>query len=141
MPWIQKEITLDARERGFHLITDEVLEQLPELGGIETGLAHFFLRHTSAALTINENASAAVRGDLERHFSEMVPEGQPYYEHTVEGPDDMPAHIKASLLGSGLTVPLSGGKLLLGTWQGLYLCEHRDRGRARTLVVTAFGEG
>lgn len=140
MPWIQQTVTLRARERGFHLVTDEVLGQVPDLEKIETGLAHFFIQHTSASLTLNENASRAVRGDLERHFNEMVPENQPYYEHTVEGPDDMPAHIKASLLGSSLTVPIKGGQLQFGTWQGIFLCEHRDHGGERSLVVTAFGE-
>jgi secondary thiamine-phosphate synthase enzyme len=139
MPWTQEQITLDARERGFHLVTDDVLRAV-DLSPIETGLAHFFIQHTSASITLNENASPDVRADLERHVRRLVPEDA-HYEHTVEGPDDMPAHIKASLLGSGLTVPVSGGRLALGTWQGLYLCEHRTgRGRPRTLVVTAFGE-
>lgn len=140
MHWIQREITLDAKPRGFHLVTDEVLRQMPELREIGTGLMHVFIQHTSASLTLNENASPDVRGDFERHFNRMVPEDQPYYEHTLEGSDDMPAHIKASLLGSGLTIPLKEGKPRFGTWQGLYLCEHRDRGGRRTLVVTAFGE-
>jgi secondary thiamine-phosphate synthase enzyme len=139
MPWTQEKITLDARERGFHLVTDNVLRAV-DLSQIETGLAHFFIQHTSASITLNENASPDVRADLERHVRRLVPEDA-HYEHTVEGPDDMPAHIKASLLGSGLTVPISDGRLALGTWQGLYLCEHRTgRGRPRTLVVTAFGE-
>jgi secondary thiamine-phosphate synthase enzyme len=139
MPWTQEKITLDARERGFHLVTDDVLRAV-DLSQIETGLAHFFIQHTSASITLNENASPDVRADLERHVRRLVPEDA-HYEHTVEGPDDMPAHIKASLLGSGLTVPISDGRLALGTWQGLYLCEHRTgRGRPRTLVVTAFGE-
>lgn len=139
MTWTREEITLEARERGFHLITDEVM-RAADLSSIETGLAHFFLKHTSASLTLNENASPAVRADFERHFRRAVPDGADYFEHTLEGPDDMPAHVKASMLGSGLTVPVGGGELLLGTWQGLYLCEHRDHGGARTLVVTAFGE-
>ena len=139
MPWTQEQITLGARERGFHLVTDDVLRAV-DLSQIETGLAHFFIQHTSASITLNENASPDVRADLERHVRRLVPEDA-HYEHTVEGPDDMPAHIKASLLGSGLTVPVSGGRLALGTWQGLYLCEHRTgRERPRTLVVTAFGE-
>ena len=138
MHWIQEEVTLGARERGFHLITSEVMDAV-DLSAIETGVAHFFLKHTSASITLNENASPDVRADFERHFRRMVPEDA-HYEHTIEGPDDMPAHLKASLLGSGLSVPIRGGRLLLGTWQGLYLCEHRNRGGARTLAVTAFGE-
>lgn len=139
MHWIQEELTLEARERGFHLMTDEVVGAV-DLSAIQTGMAHFFLKHTSAAITLNENASPDVRADFERHFRRMVPEDADY-AHTIEGPDDMPAHIKASLLGSGQSVPISGGELVLGTWQGLYLCEHRTgRGRPRTLVVTAFGE-
>ena len=138
MHWVQKEIALEAKERGFHLITDEAMRAV-DLSYIETGVAHFFLQHTSASITLNEKASPDVRADFERHFRRMVPE-EAYYEHTVEGPDDMPAHLKASLLGSGLSVPIRSGALLLGTWQGLYLCEHRERGGPRTLVVTAFGE-
>lgn len=138
MIWIQEEVTLEARERGFHLVTDDVMRAV-DLSEIEMGLAHFFLQHTSASITLNENASPNVRTDFERHFRRMVPEDAGY-EHTVEGPDDMPAHIKASLLGSGLSVPIRSGTLLLGTWQGLYLCEHRERKRPRTLVITAFGE-
>ncbi len=140
MPWYQRQITLKARPRGFHLITDEVMAQAPEIDNVAVGLAHFFIQHTSASLTLNENADPDVRGDFERHFNEMVPENQPYYRHTLEGPDDMPAHIKASLLGSGLTIPIRGGRLALGTWQGLYLCEHRDHGGPRRLVLTVFGE-
>ena len=138
MHWIQQDVTLEAKERGFHLVTREVMRAV-DLSDIETGVAHFFLQHTSAAITINENASPDVRGDFERHFRRMVPEDA-HYEHTIEGPDDMPAHLKASLLGSGLSVPIRDGGLLLGTWQGLYLCEHRERGGPRTLVVTAFGQ-
>jgi secondary thiamine-phosphate synthase enzyme len=140
MEWVQKTITLRARPRGFHLVTRELLDQLPELAGLRVGMAHFFLQHTSASLTLNENASPEVRGDFERHFDRMVPEDQPYYEHTLEGPDDMPAHLKASLLGSGLCVPVSDGSLALGTWQGIYLCEHRDRGGPRRVMVTIWGE-
>ena len=139
--WSQQTITLDARPRGFHLITDEVVRRLDDLEQIRVGLAHIFIQHTSASITLNENASPEVRGDMERHFNEMVPEDQPYYEHTLEGSDDMPAHIKASLLGSGLTIPITDGTLNLGTWQGLYLCEHRDHGGRRRLVVTLWGEG
>ena len=138
--WIQKQIRLAARARGFHLITSEVLEKLPELIEIETGLAHFFLQHTSASLSINENADASVRTDMESHFNELAPENAPYYEHVYEGADDMPAHIKASLIGCQVTVPIRHGQLMLGTWQGLYLGEHRDQGGARRLVATLTGE-
>lgn len=137
--WIQKEFTLRARPRGFHLITRDVNEHLPELREIETGVLNLFIQHTSASLTINENVSPDVRGDLERHLNVMVPEDAPHYEHTLEGPDDMPAHIKASLLGSGLTIPIGRGELLLGTWQGIYLCEHRNHGGSRRVVATLFG--
>ena len=140
MKWIQKEFTLKARSRGFHLITREVLEQLPELREIETGILNLFIQHTSASLTINENADPDVRGDMERHFNHSVVENAPYYEHTLEGSDDMPAHIKASLLGSSLSIPVGHGTLRMGTWQGIYLCEHRNHGGARRLVATLFGE-
>lgn len=137
---VQRTITLTPRPRGFHLITREIVDNLPELRTFRAGLAHCFLLHTSASLTLNENASPDVRRDFERHFNEMVPENAPYFEHTLEGSDDMPAHLKASLLGSGLLVPVRDGRLLLGTWQGIYLCEHRNHGGARSLVVTAWGE-
>ncbi len=137
---MQREITLRARARGFHLITDEVLRQLPELARIEVGLLHVFILHTSASLTLNENASPDVRADMEDHFNTMVPERAPYYRHTYEGDDDMPAHIKASLLGSSLTLPVHNGRLRLGTWQGIYLCEHRDYGGSRRLVLTLQGQ-
>ncbi len=137
---VQRTITLTPRPRGFHLITREIVDNLPELRTFRVGLAHCFLLHTSASLTLNENASPDVRRDFERHFNEMVPENAPYFEHTLEGSDDMPAHLKASLLGSGLLVPVRDGRLLLGTWQGIYLCEHRNHGGARSLVVTAWGE-
>jgi secondary thiamine-phosphate synthase enzyme len=140
MSWFQKQITLSARGRGFHLITDEILSQLPELQGYAMGLAHIFIQHTSASLALNENADPTVRGDLERHFSQLAPEGQPYYRHTMEGPDDMPAHIKAVLLGASVTVPIKDGRFHLGTWQGIYLCEHRNRGGRRRLVITLTGE-
>lgn len=136
MPFTQSIITFSPRSRGFHVVTEEVLEQAPALGGIDAGLFHLFLQHTSASLTINENASPAVRGDMERHFNQMVPEDQPYYEHTLEGSDDMPAHIKASLLSTGLMIPIRNGALAFGTWQGIYLNEHRDHGGARTAVAT-----
>ena len=138
--WQQKDITLEPKPRGFHLITREVTSQLPDLQNVRVGLLHVFIHHTSASLTLNENASSDVRGDFERYFNRAVPEDAPYFKHTLEGPDDMPAHIKASLLGSSLTVPIKNGALVLGTWQGLYLCEHRDRGSARTLTVTLHGE-
>jgi len=140
MEWIQKEFSLKARPRGFHLITREVLEQLPELRDIEIGILNLFIQHTSASLTINENADSDVRGDMERHFNHFVPENAPYYEHTLEGADDMPAHIKASILGSSLSIPVAHGTLRLGTWQGIYLCEHRNHGGARRLVATLSGK-
>jgi len=139
--WLQREITLRPRPRGFHLVTREVVEALPELGEVRAGLLHLFIQHTSASLTLNENASPDVRDDFESYFDEAVPEDAPYWTHTVEGPDDMPAHIKASLLGPSLTLPVGGGSLALGTWQGVYLCEHRDRGGARRLVATLNGDG
>jgi secondary thiamine-phosphate synthase enzyme len=138
--WFQREITLRPRPRGFHLVTDEIVSALPELREVGVGLAHLFIRHTSASLTLNENASPDVRDDFEAHFDAAVPEDAPYWTHTIEGPDDMPAHIKASLLGPSLTVPVSDGRLALGTWQGVYLCEHRNRGGARSLIVTVVGE-
>jgi secondary thiamine-phosphate synthase enzyme len=138
--WVQREIRLDPRPRGFHLVTREVVSALPELDALETGLLHLFIRHTSAALTLNENASPDVRRDFESYFNDAVPEDAPYWTHTMEGPDDMPAHIKASLLGPSLTLPVSGGRLALGTWQGVYLCEHRDRGGSRSLLATLHGE-
>ncbi|HEX7069891.1 MAG TPA: secondary thiamine-phosphate synthase enzyme YjbQ [Rhodothermales bacterium] len=133
---VQQTLTLAPRPRGFHLVTRELVEQAPEIGTIESGLAHFFILHTSASLTLNENASPDVRRDFERHFNVLVPENAPYYEHTLEGPDDMPAHLKASLLGSGLLVPIRNGRLWLGTWQGIYLCEHRDHGGPRRIALT-----
>jgi secondary thiamine-phosphate synthase enzyme len=140
MKWGQHDITLRARERGFHLVTDEVTEQLPDLGEFRVGLAHLFMRHTSAALTLNENASPDVRRDFASWFDQAVPEDFPHWTHTSEGPDDMPAHVKSSLLGPALTLPISDGRLALGTWQGIYLCEHRDHGGARSLTVTLLGE-
>jgi secondary thiamine-phosphate synthase enzyme len=138
--WVQREITLRPRPRGFHLVTREVLEAMPELSRLRVGLLHVFIRHTSASLTLNENASPDVRDDFEAHFDAAVPEDAPYWTHTIEGPDDMPAHIKASLLGPSLTLPVSGGRLAVGTWQGIYLCEHRDRGGPRALILTLSGE-
>ena len=138
--WVQREITLRPRPRGFHLVTAEVESSLPELRSVQVGLAHLFIRHTSASLTLNENASPDVRRDFESHFDAVVPEDAPYWTHTFEGPDDMPAHIKASLLGPSLTLPVSRGRFALGTWQGVYLCEHRDDGGPRSVVVTLVGE-
>jgi secondary thiamine-phosphate synthase enzyme len=138
--WIQREITLEPRPRGFHLVTREVLDALPELRELRIGLAHLLLQHTSASLTLNENASPDVRRDFESWFDDAVPEGAPFWTHTLEGSDDMPAHIKASVLGPSLSLPIRDGRLALGTWQGIYLCEHRDRGGARTLVATVQGE-
>jgi secondary thiamine-phosphate synthase enzyme len=138
--WLQREITLRPRPRGFHLVTGEIEDAVPELREIAVGLAHLFIRHTSASLTLNENASPDVRRDFESWFDAAVPEDAPYWTHTVEGPDDMPAHIKASLLGPALSLPVSGGRLALGTWQGVYLCEHRDRGGPRSLLVTVLGD-
>ncbi|HWB69818.1 MAG TPA: secondary thiamine-phosphate synthase enzyme YjbQ [Solirubrobacterales bacterium] len=138
--WVQRPIRLEPRPRGFHLVTAEVLEALPELAGISTGLLHVLIQHTSASLALSENASPAVREDFESWFDRAVPEGAPYWTHTLEGEDDMPAHIKAALLGPSLTLPLRAGRPALGTWQGIYLCEHRDRGGPRTLIATAWGE-
>ena len=138
--WHQTEVRLRPRPRGFHLVTDEILDAVPELGELRVGLAHLFLRHTSASLTINENASPDVRRDFAAWFDRAVPDGAEYFTHTLEGDDDMPAHIKASLTGMELTIPVSDGRLALGTWQGVYLCEHRDSGGTRSLVVTLHGE-
>jgi secondary thiamine-phosphate synthase enzyme len=138
--WIQQQIELRARPRGFHLITSEILDAVPDLERIEVGLAHLFIQHTSASLTVNENASPDVRRDFAAWFGRAVPDGADYFAHTLEGPEDMPAHIKASLTGASLTIPVSRGSLALGTWQGVYLCEHRDNGGPRRVVFTAFGE-
>jgi secondary thiamine-phosphate synthase enzyme len=139
--WHQREITFDPRPRGFHLVTREVVAALmPELGDVRAGLLHLHILHTSASLTLNENASPDVRRDFEAYFNEAMPEDAPYWTHTAEGPDDMPAHIKASVLGPSLTLPVARGSLALGTWQGIYLCEHRDRGGARSLVATLHGD-
>ena len=138
--WLQREIVLAPRERGFHLVTGDVLAELPELASLSTGLLHLLIQHTSASLTLNENASPDVRRDFETWFGRAAPERADYWTHTLEGPDDMPAHIKASLLGPSLTLPVSGGHLALGTWQGIYLCEHRNRGGARKLVATLWGQ-
>jgi secondary thiamine-phosphate synthase enzyme len=138
--WTQREVTLEARPRGFHLVTRELLEAVPEVAGVGVGLANFLIQHTSASLTLNENASADVRRDFRSWFDDVVPEDAPYWKHTLEGPDDMPAHIKASLTGPELTLPVRHGELALGTWQGVYLCEHRDSGGPRRVVVTVWGE-
>lgn len=137
--WLQKEITLKPRPRGFHLITGELLRELPELRDFKVGMMNVFILHTSASLTLNENADPTVRDDFESYFNRAVPEGQPYYRHTDEGLDDLPAHIKSSLLGSSLNIPLADGQPRLGTWQGIYLCEHRNEGGCRRVVVTLHG--
>jgi len=138
--WIQKEIILQPRQRGFHLITDEVINNIPELIDISIGSLSIFIKHTSASLTINEDADPTVRIDFESHFNEAVPENAPYYRHTIEGSDDMPAHLKSSILGSSITVPISDGRLNLGTWQGIYLCEHRNKKPTRKIVITINGQ-
>lgn len=140
MKSVQREFQLPAVPRGFHLVTGLIEKELPEIREVETGMLHLFIQHTSASLTINENADPTVRQDFESHFERAVPENAPYYRHTLEGPDDMPAHIKASLLGSSVSVPITRGRLALGTWQGIYLCEHRDRASGRTLIATILGD-
>ena len=140
MIWAQRDVRLTPVPRGFHLVTREVERGVPELADIRVGLAHVFIRHTSASLTLNENASPDVRRDFESWFNRAVPEGAAYWTHTLEGDDDMPAHIKASLLGPSISFPVADGRPALGTWQGIYLCEHRDHGGSRSLVVTAWGE-
>lgn len=135
----QKEITLSPRPRGFHIITEEITAEFPELSKIGTGMFSAFIKHTSAGLTINENADPSVREDFKSHFNKMVPENQPYYKHNQEGPDDMPAHIKSSLVSSSVQIPVTNGRLNLGTWQGIYLCEFRNNGGRRKLVLSAFG--
>lgn len=138
--WHQKKITLSPKSRGYHIITDEVLSEIPEIKNIKRGIAHIFIQHTSASLTINENADPSVRRDFASHFKRMVPEDTSLYEHTLEGPDDMTSHIKSSLLGHSVSIPITNGKFNLGTWQGIYLCEHRNQGGARKLVVTLHGD-
>ena len=138
--WIQKTIHLNAKKRGFHLITDEIEQQIHEINSLSVGLLHLFIQHTSASLTLNENADPTVRSDMESHFNKFVPERAPYYKHTYEGDDDMPAHIKASTLGNSVTIPITNGRLALGTWQGIYLGEHRDYGGSRTVIATIQGE-
>jgi secondary thiamine-phosphate synthase enzyme len=138
--WIQKEISLKPRQRGFHLITDELLREVPELGNFRIGMMNVFIMHTSASLTLNENADPDVRQDLESYFNRAVPEGEPGYRHQDEGSDDLPAHIKSSLLGNSLNIPITAGRPKLGTWQGIYLCEHRNNGGGRRIIVTVQGE-
>ncbi|MBL0688643.1 MAG: YjbQ family protein [Pseudoalteromonas sp.] len=140
MSWSQTTITLKPRSRGFHLIDNDILTHLPQLSQLKVGLLHLFIQHTSASLTINENADPTVRMDMESHFNQFVPERQPYYRHDYEGDDDMPAHIKTSTLGCQLTIPISDGQLALGTWQGIYLGEHRDHGGSRRIIATLQGE-
>ena len=140
MSYFQRELSLKEKPRGFHLITNEIISAVPELKKIKAGILHIFIRHTSASLTINENYDPDVRIDFESHFNELVKENEPYYVHTIEGPDDMPAHLKASILGNNLSIPITNGSLNLGTWQGVYLCEHRNRGGSRKLVLTISGE-
>ena len=138
--WLQKSIKLRAKPRGFHLVSDEILQALPELSTINIGLLHLFLQHTSASLSINENTDSSVRRDMESHFNQLAPENAPYFEHTFEGPDDMPAHIKSSLLGCEISLPIGQGRLQLGTWQGIYLGEHRNSASVRTLIATLQGK-
>ncbi|MEJ2193661.1 MAG: secondary thiamine-phosphate synthase enzyme YjbQ [Ignavibacteriaceae bacterium] len=140
MKWYQKEILLKARNRGFHLITNEILNQLPEIKNIKVGITYILIKHTSASLTINENFDPDVRSDMERYFNNSVRENEPYYVHTSEGPDDMPAHIKSTIIGTSLNIPITNGHFNLGTWQGIYLCEHRNNGGRRKLVVTIAGD-
>jgi secondary thiamine-phosphate synthase enzyme len=140
MSWQQAKFTLAAKSRGFHLITDDIVKQLPEIHNYQVGLLHLFLQHTSASLTINENADPTVRMDMESHFNHFVPERQPYYKHDYEGDDDMPAHIKSSTLGCQITIPISHGRLMLGTWQGIYLGEHRDYAGGRSIIATLSGK-
>lgn len=138
--WVRREIALEPRPRGFHLVTREIVGALPELRDFDVGLLHLLIQHTSASLALNENASPDVRRDFETYFNRIVPEDAPYWTHTLEGTDDMPAHVKAALLGPSLTLPVSQGRLALGTWQGIYLCEHRDRGGSRRVVATISGD-
>lgn len=140
MSWIQKEFSLGARKRGFHLVTTEILSKIPEITSLRFGLLHLLIKHTSASLTVNENADPSVRVDMDRHFNVLAPEDAPYYTHDTEGSDDMPAHIKCSLLGTSLSIPITDGRLNLGTWQGIYLCEHRNHGGSRSIVATITGD-
>ena len=137
--WVQKIIIIYAKKRGFHIITNDVIKNIPELRNVKIGILQLFIKHTSASLTINENADPTVRSDFESHFNMLVPENQKYYKHIFEGPDDMPAHLKNSLLGSSISIPITNGKLNLGPWQGIYLCEHRDYSSDRKLIATIQG--
>lgn len=140
MSWYQKEINLKSKSRGFHLVTEEIVGELPELSKIKIGLMHILIKHTSASITLNENYDPDVRSDMNKYFDKTVKENEPWYEHNSEGPDDMPAHIKSTIIGCALSIPITNGKLNLGTWQGIYLCEHRNHGGTRKLVVTIYGE-
>ena len=140
MKWSQKEIILPSYPRGYHIITHVIENELEKLNEITTGVAHIFIKHTSASLTINEDADPTVRSDFESHMNKMVPENAPYYKHTLEGPDDMPAHLKNAILGCSLTIPITEGEFNLGTWQGIYLCEHRNNGGKRKILITINGE-
>ena len=140
MGWFQKNITIRKKNRGFHLITDELFNKIPEIKTYKIGILHIFIMHTSASITINENADSTVRDDMESHFNRFVPENQSYYKHTFEGSDDMPAHIKAVTIGNNISIHISNGDLCLGTWQGIYLCEHRNHANGRNLMVTINGE-
>jgi secondary thiamine-phosphate synthase enzyme len=137
--WSQKELSLKQRPRGFHLVTEEILRQVPEIRQLSVGICHVFIQHTSAGLTINENADPTVRQDFEGYFNRAVKEDEPWYQHDYEGSDDMPAHLKSSILGCSLSIPVTNGRLNLGTWQGIYLCEHRNHGGSRRLVITLNG--
>jgi len=138
--WKQKEIIIKNKNRGFHLITSDIIKNLPELKKYSIGILHLFIKHTSASLTLNENSDQSVRSDFESHFNNMVPEGKEYYSHRFEGKDDMPAHIKSSILGNALIVPINTGNLMLGTWQGIYLCEHRNKSKERKIILTIYGD-
>jgi len=138
--WIQRKITIDKKQKGFHLITDQVLNQIPEINKINIGLLHLFILHTSASITLNENMDKTVRDDFESYFDHLVPENQPYFKHVYEGPDDMPSHLKSSILGSSIFIPISNSCLQLGTWQGIYLCEHRKHAPTRDMILTIQGQ-
>ena len=140
MKWYQKEMTLKSRGRGFHLVTDEVVSQLPEVKNINIGLMHILIKHTSASITLNENFDPDVRSDMDKYFNKVVRENETWYDHNSEGSDDMPAHIKSTIIGNSLTIPITNGKLNLGTWQGIYLCEHHNHAGSRKIVITIFGE-
>jgi len=137
--WKQKEISIKNKTRGFHLITNDIIQSIPDLKNFKLGLLHLFIKHTSASLTLNENSDQSVRSDFESHFNSMIPEGKEYYSHTYEGEDDMPAHIKTSILGSSLIIPINNGAIMLGTWQGIYLCEHRNNSKERKIILTMHG--